>query len=151
MIWFGIFGFEISDDISLLPKMSHFLKEYTLNHRVICYVCVTKFLIRLSTVSFLISYTFPKSRFFTKITFSKSHFSQKSLQQNLTFHKNHISKIPLFTKITFSKPHFSQNSHFQKLLFSHNSHFQDLIFHKIHIFLQIVRYGLECLSDFYKV
>ena len=42
-----------------------------------------------------------KISFFTKFTFSKSHFSQNSQFQFLIFHKIHIFKLSFFTKCTF--------------------------------------------------
>ena len=54
-------------------------------------------------------------QFIQKFTFGKSHFSQNSHLQNLTFHKINIYKISFFTKFTFSKPHFSQSSHFSNI------------------------------------
>jgi len=50
--------------------------------------------------------------FFTKFTFSKSHFCQKSHVQNfifqnlLFFYKIHIFKISFLSKFTFWTPHF---------------------------------------------
>ena len=44
-----------------------------------------------------------KTSFFTKFTFSKSHYSQNSQFQSLICHKIHIFKVSFFTKFTFFK------------------------------------------------
>ena len=74
-----------------------------------------------------------KISIFSKFTYLKSYFSQKSIFQNLNFHKIRNFKMLFFTKFTFSKCLFFTKFTFMELYFSQNSHFQNLIFHKIHI------------------